>query len=82
MRFRRLASFATLILLPALPAASGRPMRLEDLLTAVRVGDPRLSPDGKWVAFVRTATDPGTLKRNEDIFFTGTWTMVKKKDGE
>jgi dipeptidyl aminopeptidase/acylaminoacyl peptidase len=43
-------------------------MTVDDLLTAVRVDDPRLSPDGKWVAFVRTQTDPATLKRNADIW--------------
>ena len=43
-------------------------MSINDLLTAVRVGDPQLSPDGKLVAYVRTTTDPATLKRNADIW--------------
>jgi dipeptidyl aminopeptidase/acylaminoacyl peptidase len=43
-------------------------MSLEDLLTAVRVGDPQVSPDGKQVAFVRTTTDLGTGKRNADVW--------------
>src|SRR5499427_932227 len=43
-------------------------MSVNDLLTAVRVSDPQLSPDGKLVAYVRTTTDPATLKRNADIW--------------
>jgi len=54
--------------LVALPALAARPMSVNDLLTAVRVSDPQLSPDGKLVAYVRTTTDPATLKRNADIW--------------
>jgi dipeptidyl aminopeptidase/acylaminoacyl peptidase len=56
------------LLAAALPAAAGRPMTVDDLLTAVRVADPQLSPDGKWVAFVRTETDPKSLRRNADVW--------------
>jgi len=34
----------------------------------VRVADPTLSPDGKLVAFVKTVTDPATLKRDADVW--------------
>ncbi len=68
MRSRFTALGAAFLVLSVLPALAGRPMTVDDLLTAVRVSDPQLSPDGKWVAFVRTATDPGTLKRNADIW--------------
>jgi dipeptidyl aminopeptidase/acylaminoacyl peptidase len=54
--------------LTAAPAFAARPMTITDLLTAVRVSDPQLSPDGKLVAYVRTTTDPATLKRNADIW--------------
>jgi dipeptidyl aminopeptidase/acylaminoacyl peptidase len=50
------------------PAAATRPMSIRDLLGAVRVSDPQLSPDGKQVAFVRTTTDVATGKRNADIW--------------
>ena len=43
-------------------------MALADLLTAVRVGDPQLSPDGRRVLFVRTTTDATSGKRNADIW--------------
>ncbi len=49
-------------------AAAGRPMATDDLLAAVRVTDPQLSPDGSRVAFVRTTTDLKTGKRNADIW--------------
>ena len=43
-------------------------MTLHDLLAAVRVSEPQLSPDGKSVAFVRTTTDVTTGRRNADIW--------------
>ena len=49
-------------------AQAKRPMKVDDLLGAVRVGDPQLSPDGRTVLFVRTTTDIGTGKRNSDIW--------------
>ncbi len=52
----------------ASPAAAARPMTIQDLLTAVRVADPQVSPDGRQVAFVRTTTDLATGKRNADIW--------------
>ena len=68
MRSRILAVLLFVLVAAALPAAAARPMSLDDLLNAVRVSDPQLSPDGKWVAFVRTGTDQKTLKRNADLF--------------
>src|SRR3954470_3226060 len=47
---------------------AARPMTIADLLAAVRVSEPQLSPDGKTVAFVRTTTDIATGKRNADIW--------------
>jgi dipeptidyl aminopeptidase/acylaminoacyl peptidase len=43
-------------------------MTIQDLLTAVRVSNPQLSPDGRQVAFVRTTTDLASDKRNADIW--------------
>ena len=60
---------AASVLLPAPASAQAkRPMALDDLLTAVRVGDPQLSPDGRRVLFVRTTTDLTSGKRNADIW--------------
>ena len=49
-------------------AQTKRAMTVDDLLGAVRVGDPQLSPDGRRVLFVRTVTDLSTGKRNADIY--------------
>jgi dipeptidyl aminopeptidase/acylaminoacyl peptidase len=43
-------------------------MTIGDLLAAVRVSEPQLSPDGKTVVFVRTTTDVATGKRNADLW--------------
>jgi dipeptidyl aminopeptidase/acylaminoacyl peptidase len=51
-----------------LAAAAGRAMTIADLITAVRVTEPALSPDGQTVAFVRTTTNGETGKRNADIW--------------
>lgn len=57
-------AFATL---PA-AAQSKRPMAVEDLLSAIRVGDPQVSPDRQRVLFTRTTTDLSAGKRNADIW--------------
>jgi dipeptidyl aminopeptidase/acylaminoacyl peptidase len=49
----------------------GGALSIHDLLTAVRVTDPQLSPDGRTVAYVRTTTDPESGKKNADI-----WTVT------
>jgi dipeptidyl aminopeptidase/acylaminoacyl peptidase len=49
-------------------ASAQRPMTVDDLLGAVRVTDPQLSPDGRSVAFVRTTTDVPSGARNADIW--------------
>ena len=49
-------------------AQARRPMSVEDLLAAVRVGDPQVSPDGRRVLFTRTTTDVSSGKRNADIW--------------
>jgi len=64
-----LGLLVTGVLLPTpARAQTRRPMALEDLITAVRVSDPQLSPDGRRVLFVRTTTDSATGKRNADIW--------------
>ena len=62
------AACAAALLSLASPAAAARPMTIQDLLGAVRVADPQLSPDGRLVAFVRTTTDVTSGKRNADIW--------------
>lgn len=57
-----------LVAQPSTRAAAGRAMTIDDLITAVRVSDPQLSPDGRTVLYVRTTTDGKTGKRNADIY--------------
>jgi dipeptidyl aminopeptidase/acylaminoacyl peptidase len=52
----------------AVHAQAKRPMTVNDLLTAVRVGDPQLSPDGRRVLFTRTTTAMPSGARNADIW--------------
>ena len=54
----------------------GRPMTIDDLIGAVRVTDPQLSPDGSRVLFVRTTTDVKSGERNADI-----WTVPADGSG-
>src|SRR3954466_5320007 len=68
MPFRTLAAACPRAVLFSAPAFAARPMTIRDLLAAVRVSDPQLSPDGKTVAFVRTTTDVATGRRNADIW--------------
>ena len=49
-------------------AQSARPFVLDDLLGAVRIADPQVSPDGKTVLYTRTTTVVATGKRNADIY--------------
>jgi len=66
------APAVALLVLSAAPAPASRPMSIEDNLLTVRVGDPRLSPDGKQVAFVRTTTDLAAGRRNADVWVVPT----------
>ena len=40
---------------PAAGAQTKRPMAVDDLIRAIRISDPQLSPDGRRVLYVRTA---------------------------
>src|SRR3954466_13976597 len=68
----------SLFVTPQSPAAfpGERPMAIDDLITAVRVTDPQLSPDGSRVMFVRTTTDLKSGDRNADI-----WTVPADGSG-
>ncbi len=49
-------------------AQAKRAMAIDDLLTAIRVGDPQLSSDGRRVLFTRTTTAMPAGTRNSDIW--------------
>jgi dipeptidyl aminopeptidase/acylaminoacyl peptidase len=43
-------------------------MKIDDLISAIRISEPNLSSDGRQVAFVRTTTDLTSGRRNADIW--------------
>jgi dipeptidyl aminopeptidase/acylaminoacyl peptidase len=51
---------------PAL--AAGRAMTVDDLLAIKNVGDPQVSPDGKWVVYVVSELDRASGKTNSDLW--------------
>src|SRR5712691_1570763 len=63
-----LAVLAALTLLGARPAAADpRPLRADDIFALRDVGDPQVSPEGKWVAYTVTAMDAKEDDSDTDI---------------
>jgi len=69
-RPERLITVAAILVAGALmPAAAGaRPLTLEDYYRLVTVQAPAISPDGRWVAFVRTAIVEAENRRQGEIW--------------
>jgi dipeptidyl aminopeptidase/acylaminoacyl peptidase len=49
-----------------------RPMTVEDVLELKNVGDPQISPDGQWVAYVVTEIDFDENASNSDVWIVST----------
>jgi len=49
-------------------AQSKRPMKPEDLYKIKKVSDPRVSPDGKWIAYTVSVPDLEKNKYHSDIW--------------
>src|SRR2546427_10240834 len=49
-------------------AADGRPLALEDYYRLVTVQAPAISPDGRWVAFIRTAIVEAENRRQGELW--------------
>jgi dipeptidyl aminopeptidase/acylaminoacyl peptidase len=60
----------------AVPTWGAHPFHVEDMQRLSRVGDPRVSPDGKWVAFTVTRSD---VEKNR--FVTNIW-MIPGAGGD
>src|SRR6058998_1080169 len=61
--------FACLLLAAPAPARPAkRPIRIDDLAKIKTVGDPQVSPDGKWVAYTAGTVDAEKDKRDTDIW--------------
>jgi dipeptidyl aminopeptidase/acylaminoacyl peptidase len=52
------------------PGAAQRPVEARDLLRIREVSDPRLSPDGAWVAYTVTMSDTAADKRETDVWMS------------
>lgn len=66
---KRTLALALLVMTTTVLTAQ-RPMTYEDLANMKRIGSPKLSPDGKWIAYDVTTTDMAANKRN-----TAMWLM-------
>ena len=65
-------SIACLVTAISLQAQSiRRPIGLDDLSQMRAVGDPRVSPDGKWVAYALGTVDADKDKRDTDLWMVG-----------
>ncbi|MBZ5498309.1 MAG: S9 family peptidase [Acidobacteriia bacterium] len=53
---------------PASAQSSKRPLTLDDLARIRSVGDPQVSPDGKWVAYTVGAVDVEKDRRDTDLW--------------
>lgn len=63
----------TVCLLPVAGlAAGGRPMGVNDLFALKRVGDPQISPDGKWVVYQVGTVDLAGNKSSTNLWLAAT----------
>ncbi len=67
---RAVAVAAWLALAALAPGAEKRLVTLDDLAALRDVGDPRISPDGAWVAYTVRTIDTREDKRSTDLFMT------------
>lgn len=67
---RTLLAFSVVAALaaPSAHAADTHPFSVNDLLAMERLGDPRVSPDGRWVAFTVRTTDMEANKGRTDVW--------------
>ena len=73
MRLRATILPILLALVPAFAmAADRRPLKVDDLFALKQVGDPQVSPDGKWVAYTVSSADPKKDTRDTDIYMAPT----------
>src|SRR5262245_51233274 len=71
MKPRFLSGLGMACLFPAVAAgAEPRPLRVDDLYTLKVVRDPRVSPDGKWVAYTVTGLDAKEDAADADVYMS------------
>jgi len=57
-----------LLVLSSFASAQKRPFTFEDMMSLKRVGDPVISPDGKWVAFSAVEVDLAQNTRKSHLW--------------
>lgn len=65
-------AFLVFLSFAALLAAQQRPLTLDDMHKFKAVGDPKCSPDGKWVAYTLSTVDLAGDKRDTDVWMVST----------
>lgn len=68
MRHRTWILAAVALALPVAADAQGRALRPGDVFRLRDVGDPRISPDGAWIAYTVTTTDSAKDKSDSDVW--------------
>jgi len=66
-----------LMVIPIQAQTTKRPISLDDLAKIKIVGDPQVSPDGKWVAYTVGTVDTEKDKRDTDIWMVS-WDGVEQ----
>ena len=68
MSIFRFAPLALLLAAAPAGAGPGKGLTIDDMLAMRRVGEPAVSPDGKWVAFSLRDTDLTANKGRTDVW--------------
>ena len=70
MKIRALATFICFVSVPfaSIHAQSKRPVVIDDIYRTQQVGNPQMSPDGKWIAYTVTTVDRDADKRRTSIW--------------
>ncbi|MFP5355746.1 MAG: prolyl oligopeptidase family serine peptidase, partial [Gemmatimonadota bacterium] len=87
MRHRPWILAAVAFALPVAASAQGRPLQANDIFRLRDVGDPRISPDGAWIAYTLTTTDSAKDKSDSDVWMvswdgTRTVRLTNSPEGE
>ena len=72
MRRILLPFLALMLFAPSLPSQAKHPFTFEDMMKLKRVGDPQVSPDGKWVIFSGVDVDLAANTRTPHVWIVPT----------
>lgn len=66
------AAAALIALTAPIAPTAARPMTADDLATLARIAEPAVSPDGHWVVYQQSDTDPQSYARSTGLWLVGT----------